>query len=49
MRSKIKQDIKIEKQNIKEIFKKELGVDKPNELKQKEKKKDDEELEFENN
>ncbi len=49
VRSKIKQDIKIEKQNIKEIFKKELGFDKPNELKQKEKKKDDEELEFENN
>ncbi len=49
VKNKIKQDIKIEKENIKEIFKKELGVDKPNELKLKEKKKDDEEMEFENN
>ncbi|NDC30650.1 MAG: hypothetical protein EBZ58_06895 [Bacteroidetes bacterium] len=49
VKNKIKQDIKIEKENIKEIFKKELGLDKPNQLKQKEKKKDDEELEFENN
>jgi hypothetical protein len=49
VKNKIKQDIKIEKENIKEIFKKELGVDKSNELKQKEKKKDDEELEFEKN
>lgn len=49
VKNKIKQEIKVERENIKEIFKKELGVDKPNELKQKEKKKDDEELEFENN
>ena len=44
-KKQIKQDIKIEKQNIKEIIKKELGITPENTIKQKE--KDTEELEFE--
>lgn len=44
-KKQIKQDIKIEKQNIKEIFKKELGITPENTIKQKE--KDNDELEFE--
>jgi len=41
----MKQDIKIEKQNIKDILKKELGIGKDSTI--KEKKTDNNELEFE--
>ncbi|TAE79897.1 MAG: hypothetical protein EAY81_10895, partial [Bacteroidetes bacterium] len=44
-KKQLKQDIKIEKQNIKEIIKKELGITPENTIKQKE--KDSDELEFE--
>ncbi|MEI6593975.1 MAG: AsmA-like C-terminal region-containing protein [Bacteroidota bacterium] len=45
VKNKMKQDIKIEKQNIKELFKKELGIGKDSSI--KEKKNDNNELEFE--
>lgn len=44
-KKQIKQDIKLEKQNVKEILKKELGITPENTIKEKE--KDTDELEFE--
>lgn len=47
LKQQVKQDIKKEQQNIKEILKKELGLDKEEKQEIKEKKDDSEELEFE--
>jgi len=46
-KQKISQELKQEKQNIKEILKKELGIDSKSKSDIKEKQKDDDELEFE--
>jgi hypothetical protein len=47
LKQQVKQDIKKEQKNIKEILKKELGLDKEDKQEIKEKKDDSEELEFE--
>lgn len=46
-KQKITQEIKQEKQNIKDILKKELGIDDKKKSEIKEKQNDDDELEFE--
>jgi hypothetical protein len=46
-KQKITQELKQEKQNIKDLLKKELGIDDKTKSDIKEKQKDDEELEFE--
>ncbi len=47
VKEKISQEIKTERENIKEIFKKEFGSKKEENLNNKEKKKSDDEIEFE--
>jgi len=47
VKEKISQEIKTERENIKEIFKNEFGSKKEENLNNKEKKKSDDEIEFE--